>query len=133
MRTNYKFHSIAVRLGEHEIGTNPDCRQLGRKRICNPDFEEFGVEKIITHPKYNERKRVNDIALIKLDRDVEFKSMNAIYKLNNIFIIIKKIFIIGHIKPVCLPITKQSYEITTNTFTIAGWGATENSKLYFIY
>lgn len=84
------FLRIAVRLGEHDLGTDPDCRQLGRKKVCNPVIEEFGVEKIITHPRYNERKRVNDIALIKLDRDVEFKSIYTNKNSNKIFIIIKK-------------------------------------------
>ncbi|XP_065372231.1 transmembrane protease serine 9-like [Calliphora vicina] len=97
---------IGVRLGEHDLSTNPDCRRKGRKNVCSPVVEDFGVEKIITHPKYNERRRINDIALVKLDRNVDFKR---------------------HIKPVCLPITKPSYETTTNKFTIAGWGATENS------
>ncbi|KAM7360640.1 serine protease grass-like [Cochliomyia hominivorax] len=103
---NNIYPVIGARLGEHDIATDPDCRQLGRKKVCNPKVEDFGVEKIITHPRYNERKRINDIALVKLDRNVDFKK---------------------HIKPVCLPITKPSYEITTNTFVIAGWGATENS------
>ncbi|XP_037805319.1 serine protease grass-like [Lucilia sericata] len=100
------YPAIGVRLGEHDLSTNPDCRQKGRKKVCSPVVEDFGIEKIITHPRYNERRRINDIALIKLDRKVDFKK---------------------HIKPVCLPITKPSYEIESNAFTIAGWGATEKS------
>ncbi|XP_065359433.1 uncharacterized protein LOC135953451 [Calliphora vicina] len=99
------YQVIGVRLGEHDLSTNPDCRRKGWKYVCNPVVEDFGIEKIIPHPRYNERMRINDIALIKLDRDVDFKR---------------------HIKPVCLPIIKSSYEINTNQFTIAGWGVTEN-------
>lgn len=61
-------------MGEHDLRTNPDCRKLFKKNVCSPAVEDIGVEKIITHPKYNERKRINDIALIKLERDVQFQS-----------------------------------------------------------
>lgn len=113
-------------MGEHDLSTNPDCRKRGRKNVCSPVVEDFGVEKVITHPRYNERRRINDIALVKLDRDVEFKSKQ--YTLKNLKCLTRIFFITGHIKPVCLPITKPSFDVNSNTFTIAGWGATENSK-----
>ncbi|KAM7360105.1 ovochymase-like isoform 1-T2 [Cochliomyia hominivorax] len=104
---NDVYPIVSVRLGEHDIKTNPDCRQIGKKFICNPVVEDYGIEKIIIHPKYNGKKHINDIALIKLDRNVVFKN---------------------HIKPVCLPITTQSFEMKSTTFTIAGWGITETSS-----
>lgn len=61
-------------MGEHDVKTDPDCRQKGKKRVCNPKYEDFGVENIFTHPEYNFKERINDIALIKLDRVVIFKS-----------------------------------------------------------
>lgn len=60
-------------MGEHDVRTNPDCKQKGRKKVCNPVTEDFGVEKIFIHPEYKFKERINDIALIKLDRNVIFK------------------------------------------------------------
>lgn len=66
-------------MGEYDITTNPDCKPFGKKQKCNPVVEDIGIEKIIKHPKYIEKSHHYDIALIKLERDVEFQSKFSFY------------------------------------------------------
>ena len=62
-------------MGEHDTTTNPDCKIIGgRRKICAPPSEEYGVEMVITHEGYSISKKENDVGLIRLDRDVEYKS-----------------------------------------------------------
>ncbi|XP_013108340.1 serine protease grass [Stomoxys calcitrans] len=95
---------IGVRLGEHNIDTFEDCMTRGEIRECNPPVEDYGIANTFQY-NFNSRKRINDIALIKLDRKVVFKK---------------------HIKPICLPITPDSRRFNNqNEDFIAGWGSTE--------
>ncbi|XP_054089103.1 serine protease grass [Zeugodacus cucurbitae] len=98
---------IGVRLGEHDLSKPVDCLPVN-KRICAPPVEDIGVEKTIPHSDYNNARKVNDVALIKLNRAVT---------------------ITRHIKPICLPIIPEAAAIPQDKrFFIAGWGGTENSK-----
>lgn len=94
-------------MGEHNLDTEKDCQFLGgRREVCLPPYEEYGIEEIRPHPNY--RSINNDIALIKLDRQVKFKT---------------------HIKPICLPIDKNSRDIAYDqSFYISGWGTTEQNQ-----
>ena len=53
---------VTVLLGEHDIDSDEDG--------ANP--ESFNIDNVTSHEKYNSRNFNNDIALIKLDRDVEY-------------------------------------------------------------
>lgn len=79
-----------VRLGVLDLTVNPlveDCP------------EDFQVTEIIQHPEYNSATFFNDIALLRLDRRVEFNPF---------------------IRPACLP----SSAIVPPYLTIMGWEAT---------
>lgn len=39
---------------------------------CNDEFEEFGVEKIMYHPEYQDSFDADNIGLIRLDRKVTY-------------------------------------------------------------
>lgn len=85
-----------VLLGEHVLHNDTDG--------VSP--EEFKIEKIMPHENYNPRNFDNDIAVIKFDTDVEFKT---------------------GIQPVCLPsktegLLGRSFE--RKGVYITGWGAT---------
>lgn len=114
---------ISVRLGEHQITTNPDCRTKDGKYTCAPPVEDIGVEQVFIYERFS--NIYNDIALVKLARDVEFKSKCPLGILfTKQFLII---FSTGSIKPICLPINETLQQETNNitSFTVTGWGATE--------
>uniref|UniRef100_A0A6P4FDT7 Serine protease easter-like n=1 Tax=Drosophila rhopaloa TaxID=1041015 RepID=A0A6P4FDT7_DRORH len=63
-----------VRLGEHNITSNPDCFTFGDgKSQCAPKHLEIVVESFIVHPAYHETSQIEgDIALIRLKKLVPF-------------------------------------------------------------
>ncbi|ALC46035.1 grass, partial [Drosophila busckii] len=98
-----------IRLGEHRISTERDCRQQGRKQKCAPPVVDLAIEKYLMHERYDGRRIMNDIALLRLNDTVNFEK---------------------HIKPICLPISselKQQSESLPNYF-VTGWGTTENGS-----
>lgn len=59
----------AVRLGEHDLTTDPDCRQVDRNlRECNPSYQDVPIAELIPHADYNTPRYANDIALVRLAR-----------------------------------------------------------------
>ena len=98
-----------VRVGEHDLRTDPDCTSNGTP--C-PSVQNLGIEKVILHPEYNKPKMyMNDIALLKLDKDIEYNTM---------------------VQPVCLPWWDDHEDYTRNAsfnghkteLEVAGWGRT---------
>ncbi|XP_058804307.1 venom protease-like [Phymastichus coffea] len=86
---------VTIRLGEHNYENKLD----GVKSI------EVSVKTAVPHPKYNDISKQNDIAVLTLEKDVEFTDS---------------------IHPICLPLAD---DIKNRNFTgthpfIAGWGAT---------
>ncbi|XP_030082002.1 serine protease grass-like, partial [Drosophila hydei] len=95
------FELVYVRLGEHNLSTDTDCKVTGKRTMCVPPVEDVGVAAVYKHEEYSSAAKHNDIALIKLERQVEFKK---------------------HIKPICLPIGVEA----SQSFVVTGWGITEN-------
>lgn len=72
--TILKIYRVSVRLGEHQLSTEMDCRTTGRRRKCTPPVEDLGFVGIYKHEEFLPHKGAyNDIALIQLARSVEFK------------------------------------------------------------
>ncbi|XP_031780170.1 venom protease isoform X2 [Nasonia vitripennis] len=91
----YEEVSYQVRLGAHDLENTDD----GSHPI------DVIVESYVVHPEYNNTSKENDIAILRLDRDVEFTKA---------------------IHPICLPIEKNLRNrdfVGTYPF-VAGWGAT---------
>jgi len=85
-----------VRLGEHDLASNEDS--------AHP--EEYQVVERIMHSGYSPRSFSNDIALLALDRDVEYRE---------------------DVAPICLPLLSavvESRRFVGTTPFVAGWGAT---------
>ncbi|CAH1727601.1 unnamed protein product [Chironomus riparius] len=99
-----KLKPFQVRLGDWDIGTNPDCDEDGR---CNDPYVEIPIENITVHENYNFSIEIqcNDIALIKLQRNVTLSDF---------------------IKPICLPIDEhvQNMNLTDHYVEVAGFGCT---------
>ncbi|XP_050726365.1 phenoloxidase-activating factor 1-like [Eriocheir sinensis] len=96
-----------IRIGEHNITSEVDCENRGGRRVCAPPIQAFRPVEVTRHETFNTRGTVSDdIALIRLDRDVTF----------NAFVV-----------PVCLPPATMdlgSFLGGRQAF-VAGWGATE--------
>ncbi|XP_031634378.1 serine protease easter-like [Contarinia nasturtii] len=97
-----------VRLGEWQTSTNPDCDEM--TSICAPPVEDIQVVQQIIHENYmpNSREHPNDIALLRLGREVTYTSF---------------------IKPICLPISKKVVGKVYDGEPLwgAGWGRTETA------
>lgn len=80
-----------VRLGDLNINSNKD----------DADVQEYTVAEQIVHPEYKPPKIYNDIALLKLDRRVNFTKS---------------------VRPACLQVDEQ---LNDNKLIATGWGVTE--------
>lgn len=56
-----------MRLGEHDIRTNPDC-QL---RVCAPKVQDRNIKISKKHPQFDKPPFHNDIAILELESPVE--------------------------------------------------------------
>ncbi|EDS36293.1 mast cell protease 8 [Culex quinquefasciatus] len=83
--------------------------------VCNGDsggglhFERNGtcIENIIVHPKFEPVTLRNNIALIRVSRNIKFKE---------------------HIQPICLPVTQSLRQQRLKQGIIAGWGAPKQNQ-----
>lgn len=57
-----------IRLGEHNIDTKIDCEN----DVCAPPVQDFRPVKLYRHKDFHFPSLKNDIALIRLDRLVQF-------------------------------------------------------------
>lgn len=102
----YLFRRIGVRLGEHDLDTTKDC-EFGE---CAAPPITVGIERIIVHENYNPRHKehTDDIALIRLDREIQFSE---------------------DVAPICLPVEEsvRNRNITgTWDAKSVGWGVSES-------
>ncbi|KAF5298245.1 hypothetical protein FQR65_LT09756 [Abscondita terminalis] len=106
---------IAVRLGEHDTRTNPDCDNNPVDEDCAASHIDVYVESSHPHPNYTstDSNRYNDIALVKLQTEVTFSN---------------------DLQPICLPSTFNEilWNIPGANLHICGWGKTETSDGSFV-
>lgn len=104
-----------MRLGEHKISSELDCDDEQDLTTCSKfKIEDFSIEKLILPKDYVDAVGGNDIALIKLSRDVELSKRRK------------------HIKTICLPVDESqqidNLEEADKILTVAGWGHTEHTR-----
>lgn len=107
---NEKHTLSKVRLGEHDLRAEKDCRRAGGGgEICTLPPQTFGIEEVVAHPTFNKRApESDDIALIRLDRDVDLKT--------------------PYVQSICLPTEDTDPEkfVGERGAIIAGWGVTKS-------
>uniref|UniRef100_A0A182PAL5 Peptidase S1 domain-containing protein n=1 Tax=Anopheles epiroticus TaxID=199890 RepID=A0A182PAL5_9DIPT len=63
-----------VRLGEFDLSSTIDCDKRGE--LCALPPQDIAVERMILHEAYSARRKVNDIALIRLAQAASFNDKN---------------------------------------------------------
>ncbi|KAG8240159.1 hypothetical protein J437_LFUL019453, partial [Ladona fulva] len=99
-----------VRLGD-TVNTDDKVRNPPEERHSDPRRQVIQIEKMIPHPNYtSEPKPLNDIALLRLSTNVEFRS--------------------GAVLPICLPIGifGDNGNLIGRRASVAGWGMTKTGK-----
>uniref|UniRef100_A0A1B0ADI6 Peptidase S1 domain-containing protein n=1 Tax=Glossina pallidipes TaxID=7398 RepID=A0A1B0ADI6_GLOPL len=96
----------AVRLGEWDTDTNPDCQvDIRGNKDCAPPYVDISVDRVFPHDSFN--MSVNgirfDVALLRLSSSVTYTDF---------------------IRPICLPLNDslQSLDFVGYSLIIAGWG-----------
>ena len=115
-RKSYFFPFLKKRivLGEHIIGTNPDCNDFG----CLPKTFTRQVQKYILHESYN-TSRIGgpyDLAMIRLNQSVPMFKQNP-----------KE----SGVVPVCIPWSANDpgRALTTKAdLLVTGWGRVTNNR-----
>ncbi|KAJ8673114.1 hypothetical protein QAD02_004376 [Eretmocerus hayati] len=88
-----------VRLGDHNVETDPDCTDAS---FCADPYQDYTISQTIIHEYYNERYVENDIALIRVRKRIKFTKF---------------------IRPICLLRGKLiSKNFTESNGLVAGWG-----------
>ncbi|XP_014215660.1 serine protease easter-like isoform X2 [Copidosoma floridanum] len=96
---------IGVRVGEHDFAKERDCEAVGTsEEVCAERYQDFQIESVTSHEKYSTVNYHNDIAIIRVNRDIDFRPDN--------------------VKPVCMPIG-SSAKISSKKLMVTGWGVTE--------
>ncbi|KAH8383473.1 hypothetical protein KR009_008881, partial [Drosophila setifemur] len=103
----------AVRLGEWDTSTNPDCQyhEDAKQAECAPVYQDIPVEELLPHPLYDRTNlsQAYDIALIRLRSPATLNEF---------------------VEPICLP-NKQfrADELEGLVTELAGWQATSSSRM----
>lgn len=99
LHSSYSYPPKIARLGDLNLKVSNE----GARPV------EYSVEQIIRHPDYKPPAKYNDIALLKLDRRVEFNEF---------------------IRPACL-YTSNTFEVTKTVAT--GWGKINYGRRVFCF
>ncbi|XP_050095406.1 melanization protease 1-like [Anopheles aquasalis] len=99
---------IRVRLGEQDKSKPIDCIVYSNNEtMCADPPVDVEIASTVVYPQYNSSTLLHDIALIRMAQEVTFTHS---------------------IKPICLPVRKDVRNLLLQTYTVAGWGMTENRK-----
>lgn len=103
------WNLTAVRLGDWDTRTNPDCQEFENEQLCNDPYIDVEIIQKLVHPGYIplDPSQPNDIMLLKLENDVAFTKW---------------------VLPICLPLDSSvsSLDFTKLALEVAGFGKTEN-------
>lgn len=99
-------------MGEYDTTTDVDCITLDDEQICADPPIDVPVEEKTAHPEYNEKSMLNDIALLRLNRDILYTDF---------------------IQPVCLPQTSLFKSSSAGDVDfVTGFGRTLQGESNFV-
>lgn len=70
---NFRICRVVARLGEHKISTDPDCYD---DDDCQDSVQDIHLKNSTKHLAYDIRKRVNDIAMLRLKTGADTSKRN---------------------------------------------------------
>ncbi|XP_055525728.1 CLIP domain-containing serine protease B9-like isoform X2 [Wyeomyia smithii] len=94
---------VSVRLGEYDTTTEIDCIEQDNERICADPPLDVPIEEKLPHPEYNETTKLNDIALLRLNRDIRYSDF---------------------VQPICLPHAEFKQSAAGDIAFVTGFGRT---------
>ncbi|KAF2880109.1 hypothetical protein ILUMI_26066 [Ignelater luminosus] len=109
VKTHSQIYLDEVRLGEWKISSEKDCAEAEDSSTleCADPVIDLKIEEKITHPGYDQRNGKNDIALLRLEKNVDYTD---------------------YIKPICLKVSEAPEPEPKSEMFVVGWGATENKS-----
>ncbi|KAK9878517.1 hypothetical protein WA026_022413 [Henosepilachna vigintioctopunctata] len=108
---NRHLELYSIRLGEYNLTTDRDCVEVGKYKTCADHHVDVGIEKVTVHPMFNRKTFKNDIAIIRIRKEVEMTDF---------------------ISTICLPFDKDysNIDMTGENFTVSGWGKSNSGDLF---
>lgn len=112
--TMWPFSELIITMGEHEIAEDSSNKKKKKKQPNDSDLlfkrdknlvQKRKVKRIVAHPMFSPLDLEDDIALIELDRPLDFGP---------------------NIQPICLP--RKNADFTRKQGTVSGWGFTAYRK-----
>ncbi|EDS36292.1 polyserase-2 [Culex quinquefasciatus] len=102
---------IVVRLGDYDYDSSQrqNCSLFNESDCSIPLPRYYSIESIIVHPEFNVASLRNNVALVRVSRNINFKD---------------------HIQPICLPVTPSLRQQRLQQGIIAGWGAQTYNDSY---
>ncbi|CAH0728249.1 unnamed protein product, partial [Brenthis ino] len=100
-----------VRVGDFNIRKQTYCQGVYPNYVCQSKPQELRVEKSIVHKEYGKHPNlINDIALLRVNKSIDFSLKNA--------------------KPICLPVWKEirNINLSGKASIVAGWGLMDGGK-----
>lgn len=128
------YEAVAVRLGEYDLRTNPDCKVTNDntgEEECNLPIQDVEIEQLIPHEQYNTPLYSNDIGLVRLAREIQISRNGECSLLSRKFIVQSLKTFFSHVTaivPICLPINEEKFQFLSDKYTVAGFGYTENGR-----
>lgn len=103
----YEQNLRNVRLGEWDLSSDKDC--IPDTNECNDPPVDVDIARVIIHPNYDPEYHWNDIALLRLAKQIVYTEW---------------------ISPICMPFSSRfrKNEYRNEKLTISGWGKTETRQ-----
>ena len=71
------FTLVGVRVGVHNLRIESACvKDVNGTEIC-PNYQDIFVESSHYHPQFSKDSKQNDIALLRLEKEIDFKFENV--------------------------------------------------------
>lgn len=105
-----------VRLGEQVESTDPDCNVVTDKsgqqvKDCAGPVVDIPIESYVFHPEFDNPMYTNDLALIRMSREVEYND---------------------YIRPICLPTTPELRAHVPRFLVMPAWELDMNAPNHYV-